>query len=599
MKKAALVLFLTLAVVVSAFAANTPGNKVDDTTMDLQAWYGNNPRMISVNPANGQVSLAYTWSSDPVTAEYTMPYVRYKDITGDKTTDVKANYGNANVGLMPDGRHMVFANSYHIPWVTYGGWGAGAVLFEESGVGTAQFDSLYWFDENPIAGPNNVLNTGMDVTDDGAIHLILYDGWGDAILYKGSQDGGFTFSQVAIFGYEREGFPSVDLHPFGDDGDVYGGAVAGFTGGKVGAVVSDQAADVYFMESLDYGQTWPDSASVVEILGVTPLVDTGDPNNLRAGMYNDIAYDKDGNAHVVFDASYYLDFAAAKARTPYPGYGSVNPYLVDYPSIIGHWSPATGMTTVVTAAPGKDLDDLYYLMPGRGRPALACFPTVAVDDANGVYVAYNLFSEKWGTWSTPENDPVQNGKIHFIGKGEICVVGSKDGGAKWGEPVNITETPTFDERNVVLNKKVVDGKLHTVYFGDQGAGWEYINYLSNPYLSGVYYLALPVSGIPTGVKDRPVEVVESYELAQNYPNPFNPTTTIDFSVPKASQVKLTVYNMLGQKVKTLVDQSMTAGKHSIKWNGTDESGNMVTSGMYIYRIEGQFGVKSHKLMFLK
>jgi hypothetical protein len=91
----------------------------------------------------------------------------------------------------------------------------------------------------------------------------------------------------------------------------------------------------------------------------------------------------------------------------------------------------------------------------------------------------------------------------------------------------------------------------------------------------------------------------SYALHQNYPNPFNPTTTIKYDLKAAGKVTLKVYNILGQEVRTLVNKNETAGFKSVVWNGKDNMGKAVSSGLYIYRIEaGQF-VKSHKMMFIK
>ncbi len=70
----------------------------------------------------------------------------------------------------------------------------------------------------------------------------------------------------------------------------------------------------------------------------------------------------------------------------------------------------------------------------------------------------------------------------------------------------------------------------------------------------------------------------------NYPNPFNPTTTISFSIPDESKIDLSVYNIKGHKIKSLVKESFDAGNHSIVWNGNDESGNSVSSGLYFYKL---------------
>lgn len=93
---------------------------------------------------------------------------------------------------------------------------------------------------------------------------------------------------------------------------------------------------------------------------------------------------------------------------------------------------------------------------------------------------------------------------------------------------------------------------------------------------------------------------QSFNLAQNYPNPFNPVTTIKYSIPSQGFVKLNVYNILGQEVKTLVNEVMGAGNHQITWKGDNNFGQKLSSGVYFYRIDfngSQQMVK--KMVFLK
>lgn len=89
------------------------------------------------------------------------------------------------------------------------------------------------------------------------------------------------------------------------------------------------------------------------------------------------------------------------------------------------------------------------------------------------------------------------------------------------------------------------------------------------------------------------------ELSQNYPNPFNPTTTIQFGLPDESRVRLVVYNILGQKVAELFNGSRRAGYHTVVWNGRNDLGRQVASGVYLYRLESSQGVVSRKMLLLK
>lgn len=90
-----------------------------------------------------------------------------------------------------------------------------------------------------------------------------------------------------------------------------------------------------------------------------------------------------------------------------------------------------------------------------------------------------------------------------------------------------------------------------------------------------------------------------FALNQNYPNPFNPSTTITFALPKQSLVRLDVYNILGQKVKSLIDQILPAGEHQIDFDGRDEDHQWLASGIYFYRISADEFNQSRKMILLK
>lgn len=80
------------------------------------------------------------------------------------------------------------------------------------------------------------------------------------------------------------------------------------------------------------------------------------------------------------------------------------------------------------------------------------------------------------------------------------------------------------------------------------------------------------------------KIPETFNISQNYPNPFNPVTTIKYQLPTASKTKLEIYNILGQKVKTLVDAQQPADYYTLRWDGTNNHGTQVGSGLYIYRL---------------
>jgi hypothetical protein len=107
-----------------------------------------------------------------------------------------------------------------------------------------------------------------------------------------------------------------------------------------------------------------------------------------------------------------------------------------------------------------------------------------------------------------------------------------------------------------------------------------------------FVFAYPEMKMPTAVESEieiPDVVPERFELDQNYPNPFNPVTNILVSVPERSQMRLEVYNSIGQLISVLADDQFEAGRHRFTWNAKDETGRAVASGTYIYRIvAGEF-----------
>lgn len=91
----------------------------------------------------------------------------------------------------------------------------------------------------------------------------------------------------------------------------------------------------------------------------------------------------------------------------------------------------------------------------------------------------------------------------------------------------------------------------------------------------------------------------TYSLAQNYPNPFNPATKMAYSLAKKSNVKLVIYNVLGQNVKTLVDGEQEADEYEVIWNGDDQEGRAVASGIYFYKLVTDEFVATKKMMLMR
>ena len=92
---------------------------------------------------------------------------------------------------------------------------------------------------------------------------------------------------------------------------------------------------------------------------------------------------------------------------------------------------------------------------------------------------------------------------------------------------------------------------------------------------------------------------ETFTLAQNFPNPFNAGTTIRYTLPEQSEVSLTIYNVIGDRVTMLVGEIQSAGQYRIEWDATNATGSAVPSGVYLYRLETGGLVQTNKMILLQ
>ena len=172
--------------------------------------------------------------------------------------------------------------------------------------------------------------------------------------------------------------------------------------------------------------------------------------------------------------------------------------------------------------------------------------------------------------------------------------------------------------NVIISKQSIeDGKVKIVIFNSKGEEiksdnqsylkipFEFIsseNIVSNVMIENVLLAGIDGSLINQNIRTNSSDfkvVPNEFALHQNHPNPFNPNTTISFDLPEESFVNLTVYNLTGKKVLTLKSDNVSAGFHSLDWNGKDEFGNSVASGMYFYRLDTKSFQSTKKMLFLK
>ncbi len=198
---------------------------------------------------------------------------------------------------------------------------------------------------------------------------------------------------------------------------------------------------------------------------------------------------------------------------------------------------------------------------------------------------------------------------------EIYVSVSPDNGGTWSEPIvlNNVEVPAMAgikpmwvyPADKVLYTGTVDGhkvgKLGIMMYDDFTWGSNSISPAYHPTNDGgrVMFMELQITFPISSAGDDNTTTPVTTLLNQNYPNPFNPETTISFTMPSNGKASLSVYNVKGQLVKTLVNGDLSVGNHSVVWNGTDNSGSAVSSGVYYYKLTSGNHTESRKMVLVK
>lgn len=159
---------------------------------------------------------------------------------------------------------------------------------------------------------------------------------------------------------------------------------------------------------------------------------------------------------------------------------------------------------------------------------------------------------------------------------------------------------TYPGSNRILTTEYQSSTSYNSFFYRSAQGdWIYYSVSDR---DGYIFLNLIRAYISYGGSDvnDPIEILPSnYALDQNYPNPFNPETVIRFSLPIPSNVKIKIFDVLGNEIRTLIDEERSSGKHSIYWNATDNFGKRVSSGVYFYTITADKFVETKKMVLMK
>ncbi|MCC7430365.1 T9SS type A sorting domain-containing protein [bacterium] len=164
-------------------------------------------------------------------------------------------------------------------------------------------------------------------------------------------------------------------------------------------------------------------------------------------------------------------------------------------------------------------------------------------------------------------------------------------------PLNaqFTNQPTFPLTVGVGDSVLVELTVFPMSIGNLTSTLE----IANNTTATPNYVVNLIADVTDAIENGENEIPKAFSLEQNYPNPFNPNTKIKFGIPARAFVKLTIYNALGQVVKSLVNGNLEAAYHVFEWNGTDAKGRSVASGIYFARLEAGSFVKTQKMVLLK
>ncbi|HEX9657082.1 MAG TPA: T9SS type A sorting domain-containing protein [Bacteroidota bacterium] len=186
------------------------------------------------------------------------------------------------------------------------------------------------------------------------------------------------------------------------------------------------------------------------------------------------------------------------------------------------------------------------------------------------------------TWTWHSRLFADAGGWNEIGSGESRFV-LKDTSSNWTQYAIIITVPDNAVQAVSVRPRAYPLWTGVAYYDD----------------FAVYGIDFVTSVDEDGPKPISSTIPSEYKLEQNYPNPFNPSTTINYDITTSSPVRLEVYNIMGQKVRTLVNDVQAPGRWTVEWNGRNELGATVASGMYFYRLETPNVVLTRKMLLMK
>lgn len=305
----------------------------------------------------------------------------------------------------------------------------------------------------------------------------------------------------------------------------------------------------------------------------------GSLNSLDAAI--DIAVDNFGNVHVT---------GASRESESTPDYTTIKYNASGVEQWVVHYNGSGNHYDEPFALALDNSGNVYVTGFSGGIGTGPDYATVKYDAA-GI--------EQWvARYDGPGNDWDFARSLALDNSGNVYVTG-------------YSSTPSSGLDNVTL-KYNASGEEQWVmrYNGPGGINDEacslVVDELGNVYISGSSYTSfwsvyttIKYTQTPVNISVSSTNLPKEYNLMQNYPNPFNPETVIGYQLPVATHVKLTIYNLIGQKVRTIVRAQHPAGRYEVKWDGRDENGAQVSGGIYFYQLHAGDFRQASKMVLLR
>lgn len=402
-----------------------------------------------------------------------------------------------------------------------------------------------------------------------------------------STDGGATWTQTANF-LPLPGAPdpisNVEIYPHFNP-----------VNGNVGVFYCNDAATndlegLWWGESSDLGDNW----TATEVYHEETILNDNVWHLIENFSQQMSETDENGVTHLVFNGYGFLTDGTDPDSILYPvmdvGYwnstmSSFEERVVLTDSLVGRNAPVTTYMNTNAVGSGNNLGN--------------AFPSIAIGPNGVLAVIWEQGELAPGDTSLViATDPTGTPDPAGIYANDLYCAVSSDYGVTWSDPFYIAGTPGKCDRSPSLAKDIeYDGTsyyIHYVYMYDPDPGQDLPNPPTAPaaWVYGNFDITAYLPP-PSGVVEED-NVVRKFELEQNFPNPFNPTTDIRFNLSHATQVTLDVYNVIGEKVATLINGNVKAGEHTAVFNGADYA-----SGVYFYQLTAGDFVQSRKMLLVK